>query len=186
LSPTPKTKTVQVSPEPVLRSIRIPGALASSLKEEADAKGVSLNALIASVLQKHEEWDRMVENFPFVYTSKTIARKLVDAHKEETLIKMGDDLGASVFNELMLLQYGESGPEKIFAWLETASKYGWAVHYKVHREGADVTLSGRHDLGKKWSILAAQMMKAAIKSNFGAVPQVETSENSFVLRFKSK
>ena len=51
----------------VLRTIRLPEELEMKLEELAAGKGIALNALVSSVLNKYEKWDNLTERLSLIH-----------------------------------------------------------------------------------------------------------------------
>ncbi len=62
----------------VLRSIRIPEELEEIIAKDAEAKGLSVNALVASILTKYSQWDRYADKFGLVTITRVGLRSMIE------------------------------------------------------------------------------------------------------------
>ncbi|MFQ5920211.1 MAG: hypothetical protein ACE5I4_09260, partial [Thermoplasmata archaeon] len=76
----------------VVRSIRITKELDDLIRADAEDKGLTVNALVSSILTKYAEWDRYADRFGFVTITRNGFRTYVEAIEEEKLTEIGEEL----------------------------------------------------------------------------------------------
>ena len=172
------------SPRTVVRSLRLRQPLFDLLERDAAAKGISVNALVTSILTQYAEWDRFAEKFGFVSIARVGYIALLDALSDEKLEEVGERIGRQNPRDMTLFWFKRLGIEPFLAYLNLVSRYSRTARIEVERSGSDVTLLVYHDLNERHSRLLRRLFGAAIHSVVGVVPRSQLGRNSVVFRFR--
>lgn len=167
----------------VLKSIRISKKVADTLDESARDRKISVNALISSILQEYEEWDRMVEKFSFLELPNKMVRRIFEQISQDTVVGLGDELGAELPKEIMLFWFKQVNPEALLNWLSLLSKYEKFSQLEVLHVGRTIKVIAHHELGKSWSVWLSHYLAGAVKSVLGVTPQTNITEGTVTLEF---
>lgn len=167
-----------------LRSIRIPEAVAQQLEVEARARKTNVNAVIASALARHAEWDRYVERFGFVSLPQGSLLALLDQVEPRDLARLGKELGARIPQQVILFGHRKVTVDTFLDYLSMICRYAGYAEYELRRgpDGHVVTL--HHRLGDRWSTFLGQYFEEAIRTCLHVVPRLRLDPESVVLEFR--
>jgi hypothetical protein len=168
----------------VLRTIRIPSDMDVLLQSDANAKNLSVNALISSILRKYAEWDRLAEDFGFIGIHHETLTRILLAIEDDEIAQIGTELGEKLGREAPLFWFKECSVEAFVTVLSLHAKYTGAVRCEVQWEGGKCTVLYQHNSGMKWSLLTKHFTSSALKTMFGILPVCEIGERTAVVRFQ--
>jgi hypothetical protein len=176
-------------------STRLNSDLERELKEEAEKKGITVSALINSVLSRYMLWDRMFERFSLVTLDISGFRYILDSMSVETAANCGKLTGERI-KGFIQFRHGEVNVQSFVSWLDQSSKYLGIKQFEILERPSsetepqvsdvrDQTMSAErysiamyHDLGIKWSIYNKKRIEAAMNSIFLDIsPTFEIGEN---------
>ena len=169
----------------VVRSIRITKDLDNLIRRDAEDKGLSVNALVSSILTKYAEWDRYADRFGFVTITRNGFRTYLEAIEDEKLTQIGGELGRRNPKEMTLFWFKRLNLETFLRYLSTYSRYGRIGEYELETRDGTHIISLHHDLGSKYSLLLAQFFKEALKTIANVSADVTVGENTLAIRFDS-
>ena len=167
----------------VVRSVRITKELDDILRQDAQGAGITMNAMISSILGKYSEWDRYAEQFGFVTITGDGFRVLLEAIEKEKLTEIAEDIAPSLSREVALHFFKRVDFETFFQFLLALFRYGHLGEYQVETTAEGDTLTVHHDLGPNWSLLLSRSIKQSFKAISNISPQVSIEENTFMLAF---
>lgn len=167
----------------VVRSIRITREMDDLIRQDAKGSGVTVNALISSILTKYAEWDRYADRFGFVAIPRDGFRTLIDAVDEERLIEIAEQFGPAKTREMALLWFKRVNLETYLRYFSVQMRYGRLADYEM-QEGADGnTISLHHDLGPKFSLLLSRGIEQVLESIPNISPQLSVEESALTIHF---
>ena len=172
------------SDKSVLKSIRISKKVSDTLEISARDRKISVNALIGSILQEYEEWDRMVEKFSFLEMPSKMVRRVFEQLSQDSIDRLGDELGAELPKEMMLFWFKQANQDALISWFSLLSKYEKFSQLEVSHVGRVVRVIAHHDLGKSWSIWLSHYLAAAVKSVLPVAPLANVTEGTVTLEFE--
>ncbi|MBI4393046.1 MAG: hypothetical protein HY556_04500 [Euryarchaeota archaeon] len=172
------------SQKTVLRSVRLPAEVEKILQADAEARGESVNHLIASILLRYSRYGRFAEKFGHVAMSREFFRSLLDALDDDTIARIGEDLGAHLPREISLFWFGQATPETFLQYIDFINRYYRQAQTEVARSGRTVTVKIRHDLGEKYTLFLRHYLAAGAKSLLGKSSETEVSPGMLVLRME--
>jgi hypothetical protein len=167
----------------LLRTVRITPELDEVLQKDAQAKRVSVNALLTTILTKYAEWDRYAERFGYMTISKDLFTSVLGAADETRLAQAALELGNRLPKEVILFFFKELNVDTFLAYMTLTCKYGHIGENEVETHGRNYTVTIHHDLGEKWSNYLSSFIGQTMKNQLGIMPQFDVIKNSFVTRF---
>jgi hypothetical protein len=167
----------------LLRTVRITPELDEILQKDAQAKRVSVNALLTSILTKYAEWDRYTERFGYITISKDLFTSVLEAADDARLTQAALELGARLTKEVILFFFKELNIDTFLTYMTLTCKYGHIAENEVETHGRDYTVTIHHDLGEKWSNYLISLVGQTMKNQLGITPKLEVIKNSIVTRF---
>lgn len=179
-----RSVTVQ-SKKSVVRSIRIPKELDDLIREDAKDAGVTVNALVSSLLSKYAEWDRYAERFGFISVSRQAFSALVGAIEDEKLMDIAENFAPTASREVALHWFKQVNFDAFFRFILAVFRYGRLGEHHVEARPEGDTLTLHHELGRKWSVLLSRSLQTSFESIAKVSPRVSLEENTFTLSFPS-
>jgi len=167
----------------LLRTVRITPELDEILQKDAQAKRVSVNALLTTILTKYAEWDRYTERFGYMTISKDLFTSVLGAADDAKLTQAALELGQRLPKEVILFFFRELNVDTFLAYMTLTCKYGNIAENEVETHGRNYTVTIHHDLGEKWSNYLSSFIGQTMKNQLGITPQFDVIKNSFVTRF---
>lgn len=177
------TLTVSSStPESRVRSIRISKELDVQIQQEAESEGVTVNALITSILKRYADWDRYAERFGFVTLPREGFRSLIEAVDKEKLSDPDFDLRlAKRWREMALLWFKRGDLESYLRYFTIQLRYGRLAKLEVQTSAEGDTISLHHDLGGNFSLLLSRGIEQNLGSNTKISAKLSVEENALAI-----
>jgi hypothetical protein len=167
----------------VVRAIRITEELDRILRDEADAKNISVASLVQSIFTRHAEWDRYTEKFVHYSLPSDGFKAIIEAVDEETMLRKAEDDSPKAVKAFSLFWFKEFNVDTFLRGIALNSKYGRHYDCQISNDGKQASISIHHALGKKWSNLLSKQFGGALKM-LGIVAQFDSiTEESVVFRF---
>ena len=152
------TFTAQKANGTTTLSLRIDSELYDRLKNESNKKGISLNSLVTSTIQKHMAWDIFAQELGFMSISKRTVKQFCEQISEEKLIEIAKDSGFGIMKELILLMFGKIDFQTILDVIKIrASLHGMVNHRIDSNEVHIITI--HHGISQKFSHFLAEIFK---------------------------
>ena len=167
----------------LLRTIRISPELDEILQKDAQAKRMSVNALLTTILTKYAEWDRYTERFGYMTISKNLFTSVLEAADDAKLTQAALELGQRLPKEVILFFFKELNVDTFLAYMTLTCKYGHISENEVETQGRNYTATLHHDLGPKWSNYLQHFVGQTMKNQLGITPKFEVIQNSLVTKF---
>jgi hypothetical protein len=167
----------------LLRTIRIPKDMDELLQRDAEAKRMSVNALISSIIGKYAEWDRYTEKYGFVSIAREGFRSILDATDEQRLEKVAKELGGRAPKEFIYFWFKKMSIDTFLAYTSLYCKYGGVAEYELETDGRNYTITAHHGLGENWSKFLMHFMTEGMKTSLGIIPKFEITESCVVMNF---
>jgi hypothetical protein len=167
----------------VLKAFRFSEASARSLEKEAAAEGVSVSAVVNSIVNRYFDWDKKVREFGIAELPKSMLRSLLEGCDDETLARIGRESYA-VRKEMAEFFFQDSSPKGILNLLATRSRFNAEHQTRITQEEDKYTIVMRHDLGPKWSIIVKNGIEELVKQSFHVEPHVTAGESVVTTRFR--
>jgi hypothetical protein len=169
-----------------LRTFRFPEELARGLEAEAQEQGLTLNALVSSILTKYLEWDAKAATFGFIPMYKPVFAELLQASDEESLDRMGRTVLAPMWKEMASFWYHDSSEGRVLDLLSMRSRHLPYVQTEVQKEGRKYTIVTHHDLGHKWSIVLHGALDELVRTSFHTQPTISVGDTVVTVQFSGQ
>ncbi len=167
----------------VLRSIRLRSDLAELLAKDAEAKGISVNALVSSVLTKYAEWDRYVDKFGFVTITRFGWQRMMEGLDDAALVRAATEMGSQNPREMTLFWFKKLNLDSFLAYLSLISRYAKTITHEVEMDERTVTILVQHEMGPRYSKFMEAFLGQAIQQVVGVTARTQVGRNSIVLKF---
>lgn len=168
----------------VLRTIRLSESLARSLQKEAADEGTTVNADINSIISRHFDWHKKTREFGIAEIPKPLLRSLLEGCGDGTLARIGREVGPALWKEIAEFWIQDSSPDRILDLEASWSKLNPNFQTRVTREEDEYTITMRHDLGPRWSIITKNALQEFVKQSFHVEPRITQGESVVTARFK--
>ena len=152
------TFTAQKTKGTTTLSLRIDSELYDRLKNESNKKGITLNSLVTSTIQKHMAWDIFAKELGFMSLSKRTVKQFCEQISEEKIKEIAKDSGFGIMKELILLMFGKIDFQTIIDVIKIrASLHGMVNHRIDSNEVHIITI--HHGISQKFSHFLAEIFK---------------------------
>jgi hypothetical protein len=166
-----------------LRTFRFSEELTHALEAEAEDQGLTLNALVSSILTRHIEWDTRAAKFGYIPVYKPMFTWLLQTSDEESLSRLGRTLLPAMWKEMASFWFQDSSEERILDLLSIRSRYLPFIQTEVKREGRKHTIVTHHDLCPNWSIVMRSAYDELVRTSFHAQPTIVTGQTVVTVEF---
>ncbi len=169
----------------VIHSIRMDQELEDFLNREAEAKHLTFNNLVNSILQRYSEFDTFAERFGFVTITKNTFQALVSAINEDEMDKIAKDISSLALKEFTFFKYSDPGIKAFINFLELQCNYGGLGMFEEKIQGLDHKIIVRHNIGIKVSKILGKIFSQTLKRMADIEVTVEDeSENEVDISFR--
>lgn len=165
----------------VLRSIRVSRKLAVNLENEAREAKISVNSLVASILERHDEWEKVADKFGFVHISGELFRRFLDALDEDNLASMAREFGRDMSTDLIIFWFKEVSLESVKRYFSLLAHYEKLFTLDFTELRGNYVIIAHHDFGEKGSIWFLNMLRGAIESNLDVTTSVKHTKTSVMI-----
>lgn len=166
-----------------LRTFRLSEDLAHALEAEAEKQGTTLNALAASILLKHVDWDAKAAQFGYIPTYKPIFTWLLQAVDEESLSRLGRTVVPAMWKEMAAFWFKDSSEERILDLLTARGRYLRYAQTEVKKKDLLCTIVTHHDLGPRWSVVLESAFDELVRNSFHARPTIRAGGTVVTVEF---
>ena len=174
-------------PQSVIRSFRIPKALDKQLREIAEERGKSVNALSEAALQKFVDFDSHSEELGYGVVKKGFMVEIFEHLTDQQIRDLGDWAGRGLGSETLKFYRPDGGLDSVLStYQDVWSKYSGFYSFKHEVRGDQHVLRLNHNMGIKWSLFYEAQMKALFDKNLGIKLETELSPNFVTARFKAR
>ena len=172
--------------ESVVRTFRLPVKRDRLLTEEAKEKGITLNAMMNSVLTEHQDWLKRATESGFVWIHRSSYRAIIEELDDETLRRIGRTVVPEWVEDMSRYMFQSTDPERILDTLEVRYTHDPLMRVNFIREKGNYTLVFTHDMGPKFSILAEAVTKELVTKYFRVEPETTRGESVVTVKFRTK
>lgn len=139
-------------------AFRLDISMIERLRNEAEQKDISLNALAGHIFKQHIDWHSNAAKAGFLTVRRGLIVKLLELASEAELIKIAEYIAKKETKNFVLMLRNEynitSALDVVETWIRIAGyPYRHEVTYSTH------TYTIQHDMGKKWSLYLSEQYK---------------------------
>ena len=170
----------------VIHSIRMDQELEEKVNREAEARHLTFNNLVNSILRRYSEFDTYAERFGFVTITRNTYQALVSAIDDDGIEAIARDVSSLALKEFTYFKYNEPSVRSFIDFTALQCNYGGLGMYEEKTQGLDHMIIVRHHLGVKVSKLFGLITAETMKRMADIDVKVDaSSENEVVIRFKA-
>ncbi len=153
------------------------------LKRDAEASGISVNALMSHIFVKYVEWDRLADRFPMVSITRQGFRDLMSRLSEQDLKEHASEAGAKNAPEITLFWYKRLNLQTFLKFVSALSKFGKTFEYELDVHSREYCLTLHHEINQQYSEFLKIYFDSAVRTIVGIAPKIEIGKTSVVIRF---
>lgn len=168
-----------------LITFRIDDGYARVLRQVAQEKKITLNALANQIFGEYVELQRFTERFGTIIISKDGFETLLNALDERQIMDVAYKIGSKAPKEFILFKWKDLTDENFGKFVSMYFEHCGYGKSDIEINGGTNTISVRHDLGKKGSLFFKLFMEAAVQSIFDKSCESVVTDNLLTVRFKS-
>jgi hypothetical protein len=135
-------------------SCRIDKEIYKMLSDDAENKGISINALINSMVKRYLMWDRFGEEMGLVPLTKRTLKKIFRTMDDETIKKIAQEVGGTVPQELIYLSSDKFDFENMMKMIEVSNTRFGKVQHNIDNSTHSINVA--HGISKKFSLFLAE------------------------------
>jgi len=155
------------------------------LDDEAERMGISVNALVGTILKTYTEFTRYLSKIDMIVINREFITSLLESHDEQSLYTLGLKLGETVARDTILFWKKELTERSVLEYIEKIiCRYGHLGTYDEVSQADNRIIVIRHRLGRKGSKFFEGYLRSALKNIIerDAVFEVTDSSVKFDLR----
>ncbi|AIC14932.1 hypothetical protein [Nitrososphaera viennensis] len=165
-------------------TFRFPKSVLEELKEEADHKNISINALLNQIAASHIEWHARATKAGFITVRRVLLKRIFDNLTEEEIDKLAKT-SAQEMKDVCLLMVRKhtqrSALEFMERWVRTSDfGYRHLVEDSLH------TYIIQHDMGYKWSYYLSKLFSYVAEEVALFRPEISVGKDMVVLKIREK
>lgn len=172
----------------ITRSFRFDTDVLKVLDEEADRMGISVNALVGTVLRRYAEFTRYMSKIDMVVVNRELLTSLFEQLDEGDVYQMGIRLGGTVLADTVMFWKKEMTERAIMEYIEKViCRYGHLGTYdEKQMPGGGMAIVVRHRIGKKGSRFLEGYLQAGLKYTLGMNATFEVTDSSVKCELPAK
>jgi hypothetical protein len=172
----------------ITRSFRFEIDVLKVLDEEAERMGISVNALVGTVLRRYINFTRYLSKIDMVVVNRELLTSLMGQLGEDELYQMGLKLGQTVLSDTVMFWKKEMTDRAVMEYIEKIiCRYGHLGTYDEKQlPGGGMVIVVRHRLGKKGSRFLEGYFRAGLKHTLGMNASFEVTDSSVKCELPAK
>ncbi len=148
-----------------VRSFRIDKDFAEILHHEADRMGISVNAMMNSILKQYTEFTRFQSKLDMIVINRVIFKNMLRCVEEHQAYNLGLEMGRELPNDIILFWKKRVSIDSVIEYIEKIlCIYGRIGTYDEITESNDKIIVIRHRLGLKGSKFLLGYLKSLFKN----------------------
>ena len=164
----------------VTRSFRLSPEVLSVLDEEAERMGISVNALVGTILQRYSEFTRYLSKIDMIVINREFLTALLESNDEDKVYLLGMKLGETVLVDTITFWKKEVTKKAVLDYIEkVVCRYGhFGTYDEKQLSETSKTVVIRHRLGRKGSKFLEGYLRSGIKQAIGVDANFEVTDAS--------
>ncbi len=176
------TLTTEQGKKNIVRAVRLTEEHESSLRQEAEDRGIAPGTLISQIISKFLDWDRYAEKYGVVTLVPSTLKQFLEGNDEEHVRAAGAHAGR-ILLERTMFRYKQINLQVIMEMIGDLCRYGQLAKFDSGVQGDNYVITLRHEWGAKWSVFLEEWVKAALRESVGVNSLIERSDSSVDVRF---
>ncbi len=166
-----------------VRSFRIDKALSEILNSEAERMGISVNAMINSVLKQYAEFTRFQSKLDMLVVNREVFRSLLCRLNDDNAYNFGLEMGKDIPNDTILFWKKDITPNGVLEYIEKiVCTYGYMGTYDELNINQHKIIVIRHRLEGKGSKFLSGFFKSLLKQTLGIDAEIGTTDYSVKIK----
>lgn len=168
-----------------VRSFRIDKGFANILQQEADRMGISVNAMMNSILKQYTEFTRFQSKLDMIVINRTIFKSVLKCMDDNQAYDLGLDLGKELPNDTILFWKKHVSLESVIEYVEKIiCIYGKIGTYDEITESSNRIIVIRHRLGLKGSKFLHGFLKSLFKNMLDLDCEIQITDHSIKIQLQ--
>ncbi len=170
-----------------VRSFRIDKSFAEILNNEADRMGISVNAMMNSILKQYTEFTRFQSKLDMIMINREMFKNVLDCLNEDQSYNLGLDLGKNYPKDAILFWKKHISLETIIEYMEKIlCIYGQIGTYDEIIESTNMIIVIRHRLGINGSKFLMGFLISLFKSTIDLKCDLQITDYSIKIQLLIK
>ena len=171
------------SPSSTVRSFRIDKSLSEILNSEAERMGISVNAMINSVLKQYAEFTRFQSKLDMLIINREVFRSLLGRLNDDDAYNFGLEMGKDIPNDTILFWKKDITFHGVLEYIEKiVCTYGYIGTYDELNTDECKIIVIRHRLEGKGSKFLSGFLKSLLNQTLGIHPEIEITDYSVKIK----
>ena len=170
-------------PSSTVRSFRIDKSLSEILNAEAERMGISVNAMINSVLKQYAEFTRFQSKLDMLIINREVFRSLLGRLNDDDAYNFGLEMGKDIPNDTILFWKKDITFYGVLEYIEKiVCTYGYIGTYDELNTDECKIIVIRHRLEGKGSKFLSGFLKSLLNQTLGINPEIEITDYSVKIK----
>lgn len=136
----------------------------NALEESATKHNVSLNTFVNQMFLSYADYERFLDKLHPFRQPSAVFKLIIEAVPEDKIAAIGKSVGESIYNKQLVLEMtGKLSQEGVIQFLKSIADHESLEYSDVEHDGRR-TVTFIHNLGRNYSIFAANFVKAILDS----------------------
>lgn len=168
-----------------VRSFRIDKGFANILQQEADRLGISVNAMMNSILKQYTEFTRFQSKLDMMVINRAIFKNVLKCIEEHQAYELGLELGRELPNDTILFWKKNVSVESVIEYVEKIiCIYGRIGTYDEITESGNRIIVIRHRLGLNGSKFLLGFLKSLFKNMLELDCDIQITDHSIKIQIQ--
>lgn len=158
-------------------TLRFGADMLDDLRKESEHKRISLNTLATQIFKAHTEYGSLSARAGMVSFHKSLLIRMMDRLTEDEIHKLSEYIAKNEMKDTVLLMKKRYDPSAFIDFIESWARVsGFEYrHDIVDRTNSFVI---QHDMGKRWSIYIADILKFVFSDIGAKWAHFESTDNT--------
>jgi hypothetical protein len=175
--------TTSSSSSSSVRSFRIDKDFAEILHLEADRMGISVNAMMNSILKQYTEFTRFQSKLDMIVINRAIFKNVLRCVEEDQAYDLGLEMGKDLPNDIILFWKKNVSIDSVIEYIEKIlCIYGRLGTYDEITNLNNKVIVIRHRLGLKGSKFLFGYLKSLFKNMLEMDCEIEITDHSIKIQ----
>lgn len=162
-----------------VRSFRIDKSYSDIINMEAERMGISVNAMVNSVLKQYAEFSRFQSKLDMIIINRQILKTLINLIDEDNLYNVGVSLGKNIPHDVILFWKKNVSSQSVLEYIEKIlCTYGHIGTFDYIDEAQQKVIVIRHRLGYKGSKFLQGFITSLLHHTIKINPSIEITDFS--------
>ena len=167
-----------------LRTIRLSEEIDDLLELDAQEQNISTNALIAKIMTRYVEWERVVEKLEVVSFSNEFLTAILNEVSDEKLREIASQLVVRQIKNQTMWEFGKADFDTVLKTFTLRVRYGWRSHISVeNREDGNSVITLHHKWGHKGIVFFRSFFDSFIRGELRTQPTIDITDTIMTVSY---